>query len=475
MAHIMDIPQSSKDVILPLEVLEAVIDIAVTTLDPPSISSIALLSHHFRIFANNARFSSVLFFSDGASSLKRMIGRIHELSDLIHCSKQIQTMLETNIFITSFDLRIAITGWDPLPFWSDGSLALIFNSLFGHPNALRSPSRKLCLVLLHNMLHPWDLLDKSLSGSLSALIKTSHLNDLCLERVYVIPLDFIHGSKIQHLSLANITFNRGLVYKHPSPGDLVSLKSLCIQVDRTIEVNDLTKLIDNQSHPTPDTFSHLTTFSILFRTFESLDAMDNILKMTRCLQSFTIVCLGLHGSLDHPRVHYDSLLCLKTLKLEFKKYLLSLVLFAASPDIYRSLRVALFIWDYAVCRRAHLTSHNTSDSIASNASASSAATTATDTSTSALPATLMPVPTSTSVGGAAQATSTSSVPSSSRITFSGIPGALGAILLLTMRARNGKDPRTQYTPGQGQQNGARAGNSRRPPLPPGSRNTTPYN
>ncbi|PPQ84811.1 hypothetical protein CVT25_015157 [Psilocybe cyanescens] len=574
MTLITDIPQSSKDVILPLEVLKAVIDIAVTTLDLPSISSIALLSHHFRIFANNARFSSISFFSDGASSLKRMIGRIHKLADLIHCSEQIQAMSETNTFITSFDLRIAITGWDPLPFWSDGSLALIFNSLFRHPNALRSRSRKLCLVLLHNMLHPWDLLDKSLSGSLSALIKTSHLNDLRLERVYAIPLDFIRGSKIQHLSLANITFDKGLAGKYPSPGVPVFLKSLCIQLDRTIEANDPSNLIGNQSRPTPDTFSHLTALSVSLITFEGLGTMGNILKMTRCLQSFTVVCLGLDGLLNHLDVHYDSLLYLKTLKLEFEQYcftdhnigslssaaiflgdsvppqlnnidisikiieyasgsravspeiarfheaietwdrrlasaiyrkpynarfgshaaiyfmvgvklasvtitmnefraienmakhqepndtqqikrrgegggtlravgsavtalvsavsvgtatllfypqtckppppsvaeilrliynrtftlVLSFVLFAASPDIYRSLRVALFIWDYAVCRRAHLT--DTSDSIASNASASSAATTATDTSTSTLPATLMPVPTSTNaVGG----------------------------------------------------------------------------
>ncbi|PPQ83154.1 hypothetical protein CVT25_005397 [Psilocybe cyanescens] len=59
MTDIADTPQISDALVLPLEVVEAVMDIAVATLDPPWISSIALLSHYFRILANITAFSSV--------------------------------------------------------------------------------------------------------------------------------------------------------------------------------------------------------------------------------------------------------------------------------------------------------------------------------------------------------------------------------------------------------------------------------
>ncbi|PPQ85588.1 hypothetical protein CVT25_000032 [Psilocybe cyanescens] len=113
---------------LPVEILDEIMITAVRTLDPPSVSSIALVSNAYRILANVARFSSIdhqmIRVQDSACR------RLDTLVDVIKAGRLVDTMPAVDAFITSFSLTTSGSTDELRPLLHNGSLGFIFHTLF---------------------------------------------------------------------------------------------------------------------------------------------------------------------------------------------------------------------------------------------------------------------------------------------------------------------------------------------------------
>lgn len=123
---IEDTLQDCRSSVLPFEVVNAIMAIAVTTINPQSVSAIAL----------------VKFLGDSNSLVERETARIRKPSEVIYHSGRIEAILGMNAFITSLTVRLIGGGHGHLlSFLRDGPWALIFDSLFRHPIILGFQTR----------------------------------------------------------------------------------------------------------------------------------------------------------------------------------------------------------------------------------------------------------------------------------------------------------------------------------------------
>ncbi|KAH9475621.1 hypothetical protein JR316_0012738 [Psilocybe cubensis] len=184
---------------LPIEVINTIMEIAVATLDPQSISSITLLSHHFRNIANKQRFSKLKFDTVTIWTLfQRLAILVEEAAG--YPMRGIQT------FITSIYIHIP-DDYDPDKMQPH---ITVFNHLFRDDVILFSPIRKLSLYMT-DVAGSFNM-DPALDASLRSLLKESHINFLELYHSEEIPCDLLHGSRIEHLSL----WDAGLLSKRYS-------------------------------------------------------------------------------------------------------------------------------------------------------------------------------------------------------------------------------------------------------------------
>ncbi|KAH9475627.1 hypothetical protein JR316_0012744 [Psilocybe cubensis] len=119
---------------LPIEIINTIMEIAVTTLDPQSVSSITLLSQHFRTIANEKRYSQIGFDNESFwNDLPQLATLIEEAGGY-----QIRGI---HTFITSLHI------WIPDKCYAEALLpyVTIFNHLFKDDAMLCTPIRKLSI------------------------------------------------------------------------------------------------------------------------------------------------------------------------------------------------------------------------------------------------------------------------------------------------------------------------------------------
>ncbi|KAH9475622.1 hypothetical protein JR316_0012739 [Psilocybe cubensis] len=177
--------------VLPLEVIDTIMEIAVDTLDPKSVSSITLLSHHCRIIANKKRF----FYIGGDSKTKTSSTDYDILATLIEEAAG-YAMRGIHTFIAHVDIIIQ----EDCRARQMQVYIAIWNQIFRDDAILHTPVRKLEIRTTYfaklQDRHP------AMEPSLRSLIKESHINALELHSTTGLPFDLLWESKIEHLSLS---------------------------------------------------------------------------------------------------------------------------------------------------------------------------------------------------------------------------------------------------------------------------------
>ncbi|KAH9475626.1 hypothetical protein JR316_0012743 [Psilocybe cubensis] len=249
-------------------------EIAVVILDAQSVSSITLLSHHFRILANIQRLSHL----DFDSGTIRKLHQLHGLATLIEEAAG-YSMRGIHTFIASIYIHIQ----EECDAYQMQANVTILNHLFRDDALLATPIRKLSLYLTN--ITGLFAVEPAMEASFRSLLKESHINFLELYYSDDIPFDLLQESKIEHLSLLCVG---GLYKPYNRPKALIPiyLKSFSISLYPTtaLEIHDLLVLLGlSRSNP----FPHLTSLSI---STALITFGTELLKLTKCLETLTLDC-----------------------------------------------------------------------------------------------------------------------------------------------------------------------------------------
>ncbi|KAH9478977.1 hypothetical protein JR316_0009440 [Psilocybe cubensis] len=256
---------------LPMEIINNIMEIAIDTLDPQSVSSITLLSHQFRVMVNKERFFHLNFDSDTSWN------ELHGLATLFEQAAGI-AIRGIQTFIASIYIRIE----DDCDYDEIQPHITIFKHLFRHDAILHTPIRKLSLYITNvaGLLS----VDPALDYSLRSLLSESHVNFLELCQSWEIPYDLLHRSKIEHLSLLCVGgLSKHFVTRNLNP---VNLKSLTISLydGSQFKITDLMTLLGALES---SCFSYMTSLTI---STSFVHFARKLLELTQCLETLTIKC-----------------------------------------------------------------------------------------------------------------------------------------------------------------------------------------
>ncbi|KDR81000.1 hypothetical protein GALMADRAFT_1119041 [Galerina marginata CBS 339.88] len=185
--------------LLPAELVGLILETTLATTDIATISSLALVSHSFRMYANSNRFS-MIFLNPEES-------KIISLRRLIDLEMSIPTM--HNVRVTSFiiylDVDIHVSASAELY----ASLAIIMRNLFRSPtNRLGRPSdssRRFAFSYVeedHTL--EWHNIDSDFMSAFHNLCRNSALTTLELKNIRNIPRGLLKGSTIKHLTYESL-------------------------------------------------------------------------------------------------------------------------------------------------------------------------------------------------------------------------------------------------------------------------------
>lgn len=266
---------------IPFEILDSILEEALMAMNPASLSSLALASRGLRIYANEARFSSLTPYKGHVGhDCDGTIRRLDALAKLMREGHSVPTIPGVGEFVTSFQLKVTGYATALQRVLNSKSIPFIFSNIF-RPTRLYTPMRKPRKLTLS--LHPfewgyssdvrshWTMLDDDLRGEFANLLRYSDLNELHLRQIKDVPSSFLQGSKIRHLSFRGVSLHSSLVGE-PEP---IHLESLAI--DHYIPFQDLVHLFCNSSLPLPQSFLYLTTASVQVNHAEDMDTLNAIL------------------------------------------------------------------------------------------------------------------------------------------------------------------------------------------------------
>ncbi|PPQ94862.1 hypothetical protein CVT25_007234 [Psilocybe cyanescens] len=297
--------------VLPVEIINDIIEEASGTLDVSSVSAIALTSHTFRIHANKARFSSLVPYRNHGHNIEHTSRGIRTLADIIECGHSAKpSMPGVCEFVTSFSLQMIGYYDEVMPALEDGRLAYIFNNLFW-PSCLppSSAARSLSLHIYrwsrndddyffddedsprYNGLS-WRSIHPKLLIALEDLLRRSEITQLDLTEMRNIPRNFLQGSNVKHLRLGRSTISEiGSYYNYDNTagGGPMLLESLDIDCLVSYKGIGLITHLDSDIPESPrNILPHLVNLSVQVRHPGNLEIMNQVLDRAPALQSLIV-------------------------------------------------------------------------------------------------------------------------------------------------------------------------------------------
>lgn len=324
---------------LPLEILDEIVTTAVRTLNPPSLSSIALVSNKYRILVNESRFSFIHLGSHMGRIEDSDCHRLDSLADLLRTGSVVDSMPSVANFITS----LSLTAWgntsELSPLLHNGALAYVFHKLFrqsAHSYSPRSEFRRVSLDILNwtqrlsslpsdresqgsisdddegqeeeesyeETFLEWSLTDSALTMSFINFLLNSQVTHLHLSHIHNIPLNFLLGTNLQHLSLGEVSFCEPDEAEAQHLMGPVVLRSADIGGLAWISFEIFVRLLCSESAPTQSTFGSMTEITFSLGRPRQLEMLKELLNHTVHLE---YLCLCLFGSSSREGKQYSTL------------------------------------------------------------------------------------------------------------------------------------------------------------------------
>lgn len=267
---------------VPFEILDDIIDMTVSTLEPRTLSSMALVSQYCRIRANQKRFSSVS--SDNAERFKN-------LASVFISQSQVQGMLHIASFIVYFHYRRGAMSSTPHPFLN-GMMTVIFNMLF-RPSPYYKPSSKDFVLNLDpsgdNNFDgiPWDRFHPSITPAFMHLCYNSRLTELWLFNIQNIPSGILRYSPtLKHLRLDHVSAAPTRLTVFPGSDSQIVLTSL--HVYGSVDFEDVTGILCGKTPTTPNLFLALTELRTVLCTFDDIDTTNQLLAYAPSVQVLSL-------------------------------------------------------------------------------------------------------------------------------------------------------------------------------------------
>uniref|UniRef100_A0A8H8CES1 Uncharacterized protein n=1 Tax=Psilocybe cubensis TaxID=181762 RepID=A0A8H8CES1_PSICU len=309
--------------VLPFETIDIILEYACAICDPPTLSSVALASHLFRIYANKARFFSLVPCRD--IHIQRATSRIHTLADIIRSGLSFPSLPGINRFAVSFSLSMTGNYEYVMPALQDGTLAYVLDQLFREdlPYSISSKAITGHSISLNirrwfrNKLgtendYPTDDSNSSLDfrkmdcvllQSLKNLILIPTLRCVTLKSTINVPEDLFSGSRIQHLHLRNFAPDTHTV----SQGDpemsspSLSIPLISLDIDDSVLLDGQGEIIEPDnikiSIISSGNLACLTRFTIQIDRFGTLTWLPKILSLMPALQELALQTRFQHGEL----------------------------------------------------------------------------------------------------------------------------------------------------------------------------------
>ncbi|KAH9478075.1 hypothetical protein JR316_0010312 [Psilocybe cubensis] len=304
---------------LPVEIMDEIMTTAVSTLLPPSLSSIALVAVRYRILVNKSRFSSISLGSKAQDVDEQYCKRLNSLADLIKGGFSVKIKPPVASFIVSFSLYVRGDTNNLRPLLHNGSLAYIFGVLFRQspdtPYSPRSKFRRVSLDILN-----WDyrmpnfdsdtsseasingeeqeeqeetflnfsLADSALTVSFVDFLLNSQITHLHISHIHNIPLNFLLGSKLHHLSLGDVSFSE------PDESDInrstrgITLHSVVIGGMAWVSFEIFGRLISNEPFPPPSSFNTMTKLTLGLGSPRQMEILKELLTVTVHLEDLCL-------------------------------------------------------------------------------------------------------------------------------------------------------------------------------------------
>ncbi|KAH9479943.1 hypothetical protein JR316_0008540 [Psilocybe cubensis] len=279
---------------LPFEILDGILEEGLKVLPLSSLSSLALTSRGFRIYANEARFSTLLPYKGHVGhDCDGTIRRLDSLADVIRTGHSIPTLPGVGDFVTSFQLKVTGYATALQRVLDSQSIPFIFANIF-RPSPLYTSVNKPRSLMLS--LHPfewgyssdvrihWSMLHDGFRGEFANLLCLSDLDELHLRQIKGVPSSFLQGSKVKHLNFRGVSLQSSVSGKSAP----INLQSLSI--DHFISFQDLVQLCFNSSFsPPPQSFRSLTNASLQVNHAEDMDTLNDILGNAPHIQHLGIL------------------------------------------------------------------------------------------------------------------------------------------------------------------------------------------
>ncbi|KAH9477298.1 hypothetical protein JR316_0009502 [Psilocybe cubensis] len=273
---------------LPVEIGDRIVREACEFLDDRDLASIALVSHMFRIRANEKRFASLVIHRDSGEDIHHTAERVKLLADIIECQKELTLLKNIVDFATSFTLRMIsmddkrALGDESMSVVDNTRLAYIFRNLFRASN--HPPSAFFTLSLNYGRMR-WSAMSSEMQAAFHDLLSQSSITRLELHSVEDIPRDWLCGTKIKdlHIRRVRVRYDRDSM---PVDGT-IQLKSL--DCDDFVDPASLARMtgwnFSSSSRSAKNQLTSVTRLHIYTENINTLGKVGGILDNTPSLES----------------------------------------------------------------------------------------------------------------------------------------------------------------------------------------------
>lgn len=275
---------------LPPELVDDIITRALANLGGRSLSSMALVSQHFRVQVNQQRFSAIILDTDLGYDCTYISHRLNTLALIVDAERYIPGMLNVASFITCFEFSMVAKQDESRP-RIDIAMAILCKALFRPTQSYKSRAEDFQFRLepwqrsYTDELTEWNSLSPDFTASFADLCRNSALTRLRIFNIRHVPMGLLQGSSVKHLHLRDVDIHRHLDLSSEThrPCFLHSLV-----VDGSLPFETISHILCGRHAPPPALFSRLKELKMMLRGHGDVDTTNQILSKATSLDTLTL-------------------------------------------------------------------------------------------------------------------------------------------------------------------------------------------
>ncbi|KAH9479937.1 hypothetical protein JR316_0008534 [Psilocybe cubensis] len=300
---------------LPSELIDDIVDRALTVLDDQSLSSMALTTQHFRVKVNQKRFSAVILDSIFGRNCSDLSNRLNCFAILVDGQRRLTPrMINVASFVNSFEFSMVPQEGENPPF-IDAAMTVLCNNLFRETPGYRPRTDEFTFKFepwnhsYSDKHYHWETFRMAMRHAFVDLVRRSKLTSLQIAAICSMPVGALQGSKIKHLHLRQVSINPSLDLSSPLLSPVI-LESLFL--DGLVSYRTLCGLFCGRYDSASNLFTRLTNLKVTLRAIDDVDTANQILTNATSLDTL-VFTRTVEEAQEGRMVHYGHLQRLRRL------------------------------------------------------------------------------------------------------------------------------------------------------------------